>query len=220
MTIPVSRYREWVDSRNAPIERKQIAYAALDAYERLADQTDVPRGDLEPIVVAAKNPYRFVWDIGTVFLVRLAVIHQATRDAISEIMESKNANERSQIVWALQETLPRDYLIHIIRTALNDRSKEARSEAATKADVFCLNELLPELKARLAIEPDKDVQRTIGFSVEMLTTGHILEYDNEGNPRLTVKTKRGCASPYITQKDIDDGRLESIISELRSKDYY
>ena len=57
MNIPVSKYREWVNERNAPSDRKQIAYAALDAYEKLVTRETIERDDLEPIVIAARSPY-------------------------------------------------------------------------------------------------------------------------------------------------------------------
>lgn len=56
--------------------------------------------------------------------------------------------------------------------------------------------------------------------IAMLRDGYILERDKDGNPQLTVRTKNGWGSPYITQRDIDDGKLGDKIKEMQSKDYY
>ncbi|MBW4443181.1 MAG: hypothetical protein KME10_18465 [Plectolyngbya sp. WJT66-NPBG17] len=219
MPSSTSRYRDWVDKRNDPLDRKQIAYAALDAYEEIANRDLIQLDDLTPIITAAKSQYMTVWDVGTVFLVRLAETHIAAQGAMLEIMDSPKAKERLHLIWALTARLPEDFRMNIIRKAISDRAKRVRTIAAAKADLFGFKELLLELEAQRDRESDDDVRNTLQFHIVMLRSGYILERDADGNPCLSVRTKNGWTSPRITQEDIDQGRLGSKIEEMQTKDY-
>lgn len=216
MSINVARHREWLDRRNDPLERKQIAYTALDAYEALENKDHIQLDDLQPIVTAAKSKYSTVWDIGTVFLVRLAESHAAAREAMLKIMESPKANERSQIVWALTARLPKDFRVQMIRKAITDRSKYVRFEAATKADLFGFKELIPEIEAQRDRESDPESKSALDFHVVMLRDGYLLKRSADGSFYLAVRTKNGWGGSYITQEDIDDGRLWEKIEKMKN----
>jgi hypothetical protein len=219
MSNAASRYRDWVDKRNDPLDRKRIAYAALDTYVTLANCDRIQLTDLQSIITAAKSKYLTVWDVGTVFLVRLAESHTAAQEAMLEIMESSKANERSHIIWALTAQLPKDFRLNMLGKAIPDRAKHVRTIAAAKTDLFGFKELIPDLEAQRDQERDDKVKDTLHFHIVMLRDGYILKLNADGNPCLTVRTKNGWGSPYITQEDIDQGRLQAKIEEMQTKRY-
>lgn len=59
----VSRYRQFIESRNESAERNELAHTALDCFERLTTQEHIQRNDLDDLVAAARHAHIFVWDI-------------------------------------------------------------------------------------------------------------------------------------------------------------
>jgi len=215
----VTRYREFVSRSNEPEERKALANEAVDTYVKLAGQDSIHREELEPIITATQHPHTFVWDIGTVFLVKLAVSHEVARDAVAELARHKKADVRDSIIWALKDGLPRDFLLQVLRGALSDRSKKVRQQAIKVADMLRMEELVPDLNALLQTEKNEDVRKALQFHIPMMTDGYRLKYNECNEPQLTVRTNNGWGSPRVTQQDIDEGRLPDIIKEMRSKPY-
>lgn len=207
----VARYRRFIETRNESAERKDFANRALDCFERLAKEDHIQRNDLEPLVAASRHPHIFVWDIGTVFLVKLAVTDATARDVITELVGDKKANVRNSIIWALKGELPREFLLQTLRVGLSDRSKKVRQQAIKVSDMLRVNELVPELQEMLETEQDREVQRTLQFHIPMMTDGYLLEYDDRKEPQLIVRTNSGWGSARITQEDIDAGRLPDIV---------
>jgi hypothetical protein len=219
-----ARYREFVADSNEPEERQTLANQALDTYEVLANRDDIQTEDLEPIVIAAQHPHKFVWDIGTVFLVKLAVSHDAARDAIVELAGHNKADVRDSIIWALKwawkDGLPRDLVLQVLRGAFSDRVKKVRQQAIKVADMLRMEELVSDLNDLLQTENNEDVRKTLRFHIAMMTDGYLLAYNDRNEPRLTVRTKNGWGGSSITQQQIDEGKLPDIVREMQSKDYY
>ncbi len=221
MQIPVSEYREWIEKRNDPEDRKQVARAVLDAYEELTDRTTIEEHELEPIVAAATSPYLVAWDIGTTFLVRLAKKNSTAQEAIRNIaFHARKVNARFQIVATLRPGLPEKLCVEIVKRALHDKGNRVREKAVFAADRLHLKQLLPDLEARLGCEEHPNVRWHLKYHIAMLRDGYLLERDEKGNPMLTVRTKNGWASPPITQQDLDDGRLQDIVKQVQSNPLY
>lgn len=193
---------------------KQLAYAALDAYEKLTKRKRIRPHELERLVVAAKSRYLVAWDIGTVFLARLAESHVVAREAMLGIMESTKAEERSKIIGALNGKLPKEFLLKMIRKAIDDRAKSVRMTAGTTADVLHLKELIPDLQARLETEGDSDVQRALRFHIAMLDVGYEIEDWGDGLCRLTVSTDRGWRSQLISKEQATGEPLRAVLAEV------
>lgn len=212
----VARYRQFIESRNESTERKELANCALDSFEKLAKQEHIQRNDLDALAAAARHPHKFVWDIGTVFLVKLAVTHTVARDAITELASDKKADVRNSIIWALKRQLPNEFLMKTLKRGLSDRSKKVRQQAIKVSDMLRVKELVPELQAMLDTEPNQEVQRTLKFHIPMMTDGYLLEYNDRKEPQLIVRTNSGWGSARVTQQDIDAGRLPEIVRVKQS----
>lgn len=218
-----ARYRKWVDEHHAPAEQKASAYRALDQYETLANRKKIHRDDLAPIAAAASSSQLVAWDIGTVFLARLAGAHSAAREALVELSRHKKADVRNSIVWSLKwawkEGLPRGFVLQILRGALSDRSKKVRQQAIKVADMLQLKELVADLEDLLQTEKNKDVLKSLRFHLGMMTDGYLLEHDARNELRLTVKKESGWSGRLITQQEIDEGRLPEIIREMQNRPF-
>jgi len=154
MKIPVAIYRDWINSRKVPSDRKQLANEALNTFEILSARKTIEPFDLEPIIQAAKSPYLVAFDIGTEMLVRLAVNNLTAQSVIREIvLGARKENERFRMIAALNNDLPREFTIELLRKALYDKGKRVREKAAAMADTLELKELLPEIDKCLHSEP-------------------------------------------------------------------
>ena len=134
-----------------------------------------------------------------------------------ELLNSTKANERFSIVTALKSCVPKSLLREMIRQALNDKSARVREMAASRADSLELEELVPDLQSRLALEEHPRVKKTLEFSVAMLRDGYFFRWRADGTPTVTIRTKRGWEIPRITERDIEAGRLKSIIARAKAK---
>lgn len=216
MPFSVSESRDRINRCNAPSDRKRIALEALDAYEAVADRTSIEMHELAPIVVAVKSPYDIAWGSGTRLLIRLGKINPTARDANRDIiLNSRKVNERFQMIATLTAGLPEEWYVEIIRQALNDKGCRVREKAAEAADRLRLKQLVLDLERRLLREEHPKTRRSLEFHAAMLRDGYILEHDDRGNPRLTIRDKDGWVGKYITKKDLDDGMLNAIINEVR-----
>lgn len=207
-------YRRWVDKRRDKPETKALAYAALDAYERIKNREFITLEDIEPIATAARCKYLCAWDIGTGFLVLLAKKHPAAQDAIRAIINSPKANERWQILAALQLDLPKSFCLEIIQKALKDKSKHVRSFAVSACDRLDLSELLPQLDNLFEVETDPSHKAGIKSIISMMRNGYEIQ-DGESSSFIWVRAPGGGRiARSISQADIDSGQVQVIVEEL------
>lgn len=213
MPVLIPRWHEWVEEQREPPDRKRMAHAALDAYEKLAKRKRIRPDELEPIVIAAKCPYSFVWEIGTKFILCLAETNSTAQNAIRDIVvNARKVNERFQMVAKLRSGLPESFCEELIRQALNDKGNRVREKAAEAPDRLHLKRLVPDLENRLQMETHPNAKRSLEFHTVMLRDGYLLENDGQGNAKITIREKDGWSSQFITQSDIDEGKLEEIIA--------
>ena len=214
----VARYRAWVERNIAQPNERELLNRAIDAYAQARDAASVTAAQVEPLVFAAKSRFTRVWETAMELLVPLAPKHAVVRDAMREMLNSKKVNERFNVVASLMACVPKSLSMEVIRRALNDKGSRVREKATEAADHLFLNELLPDLERRLAFEGSPGAKKALEFHVAMLRDGYILRREEDGTPRLTVRTKRGWTMPQITQKDIEDGKLNIIVARTKAGD--
>jgi hypothetical protein len=135
-------------------------------------------------------------------------------------MGSKKVTERFRIMAMLgylweSTRLSRSFIDELIRSALQDKGNRVREKAAEAADRLQMKELIPELETSLRRERHRNAKEALRFHLAMLRDGYLIEYE-KGKPVLTVRGRRGWGRPYITQDDIDQGKLASIIADTQS----
>jgi hypothetical protein len=217
MADVVTRYREWVERNIAEPNKRELLNRAIDAYAQASDAGRVTAAPVEPLVVAAKSRFTRVWESAMELLVRLTPKHPVVRDAMREMLNSNKVNERFNVVAGLKACVPKSLPIELIRRALNDKGSRVRGKAAEAADRLFLSELLPDLESTLASEGNPSAKENMEFHVAMLRDGYILRREEDGRPRLAVRIKRGWAMPPITQKDIDEGKLNIIVARTKAR---
>ena len=204
---------------NEPQERKNLAYNALDDFEKLKSRKKIEHKELETIVEAATCPYVMVWDIGTTLLMALSSKHECAREAAYKIVcSSKKAKHRVQIVAGLDNNMPREYCVRIVRTALNDRGSNIRGAAAIASDRFFLKELIPDLEGRLKIEKNKYTRNAIRYHLGMLRDGYFYEKSESGEHRLTLRSEDGWRTPNLNKYDIDRDGVKSVVEQILRDD--
>src|SRR5262249_49324844 len=172
------------------------------------------------IVNAALCRFKGVWMMGADLLFRVGAKNKDARDAVLEILTSKKAADRYHVICMLgylwdSIRLPRSFMEGVIRTGLKDKSDLVRVEAAVAADRLSIKALIPDVETCLQTEGDADSKKTMAFHLAMLRDGYLLEY-RDGQPELHVRFKQGWTGAFITQDDVDSGRLESIAAAARA----
>src|SRR5258706_6661383 len=86
----------------------------------------------------------------------------------------------------------------LLRNGLTDRSARVRWKAAEKIGTFERKELLPQLQAAYASETNSKARAEIEFELRLLRDGYIVEPSTPSGFDVTVRTKNGICSGYVT----------------------
>jgi len=129
-SITTDQYRDWLTRCVREPEKRRLALAALDAFDRVSGLGKVHPDDLAAITEAACSRYKPVSVIGTDLLMRVAGKYPEGQEAIRRILESGPATARFQVTDAITGDLPRAFAKAIIRMALRDRGSRVRDQGA------------------------------------------------------------------------------------------
>jgi hypothetical protein len=218
MNVQETRY--WVQSHpRITDEQRRLIFAALDSFELLVGTPTVSPEDLAAIMEAARCPWVAVGDIGGRALAELAGRHQAAQDAFRVMIASRKSSERLQAVDHLSARMPTSLNQEILRRGINDRSKSVRLCAARKCDRLHLREMLPELEQRVEVEPAPELKQRLEFHIAMIRDGYLIERKEDGEIQLCVRKRNGWSWQEISQEDIDNGRVLSLVAEEQAKLY-
>jgi hypothetical protein len=221
VTVSIASYRTWINEYLGEPERRHLASAALDAYERIEDSANLSAEELGPIVDAATCRFVRVWEIGADLLNRLAVRHHAAQNAIRRMLHDRKADVRFHAIALLGSSpLPRPFAASLIRLGLHDRSNEVRGKAAEAACQLGLTELIAELEASLAEEKHPIARRCLEFAVALLCDGYLVQKADGKVTNVWVRGERDrgwCVSVPMTEDDLRSGQLETIIESAKGE---
>ena len=215
----MTTYRERYDSylrelgethpQDAPVMR-----AAIDAFDAIQAGDRVTQRLLEPIVKAASDSRKTLFDIPVGFLDQLTGAHDEARQAVSEMAENKRSFTRFNAITCIGKSAPKSFKLDLLRQGLRDKSSRVRAKAADWAGRHRLKELVPELEQALAAEKNDKARATIEFELRLLRDGYILKTGKDGTVWVTAHSPNGISGRCVEQSEIDQRGIDAIVAEL------
>jgi hypothetical protein len=218
--VTTASYRTWIDEYLEEPDKRRLALAALDAFDRIENAAMISEDDLAPIIEASSCRFVRVWEIGVDLLYRLARQNEVARNGILKMFRDRKAAIRFQAIvmlgWA---NLSPPFTKSLIRLGLRDKSHQVRSKLAEVACRHGFADLIPDLEASLATETHSGARESLEFCLALLRDGYLLQRIGGKLTGLWVKGERNlgwCISVPITEDDLRAGKLDEIIASARS----
>jgi hypothetical protein len=215
-TLTAEHFRQWLGNfPKQPADQRALALSAIDAYETGERNEALSRGDLAPLIRAASDPHKIVFEVGCHLLAHLATSRVEGQDAFRAMARSKDATARFHAVAYLEESMPEPLRLEIVELALGDRSARVRTKGIERAMDFSFKALLPRLEQMLATEKTNKVKRTLALFVPLLRDGYCLRQSTDGNGYwLTVRKPRSIPTVFIPQAKYSEDFVRSEIARL------
>jgi hypothetical protein len=217
----MKKARELYDSYLCELREKHpqdepVMRAALDAFDAIQAEGKVTQRLLEPIVQAASDSRKMLFEIPVDFLDQLTGSYGEAREAVATMAVDKRSHTRFNAIMCIGKAAPKSFKLELLRQGLRDKSSKVRLKAADWAGRQRLRELVPDLEDALAAEDNDKARATIEFELRLLRDGYILVTERDGTVRVTAFTPNGCGSRWFEQTEIDQRGIKTIVAELAS----
>ena len=210
---PMSHWHGWLAACDEPEERTAFSHAAVEAFERLTPG-EVDADDLSPIIRAAFQRWKLVYESGLSLLMYAAAREPAAQDALRELVESRRCETRYRVIACLSTCLPHSLLMNLLRRGLDDRSHRVRRISAQQAGSLRLMEMVGTLRSKLNDETHPRVRDTLIRSAAFLTKGHVVESNGSDSWTLIIGTPAGWTCHLFESKPSE----QDIQAALRDED--
>jgi hypothetical protein len=168
--------RQWVAQRHEASALKELAYEAIDAFERATGSNVSSIDSLHMLTAAAMHSRFVVWDVGLLLLARLGESNAMARSCISDLAHSKKMEHRRRSIQYITDRYPRSFCISLLSGLLADRSVKVRAFAACRIERLNLRELTSLLENTFEQESNNEARFDFEFSIAMLRNNY---YENE-----------------------------------------
>lgn len=195
---------------------ESLMRAAIDAFDSIQAGEQITPRLLQPIVDAASDSRRLIYDIPVGFLQELTGKHEEARMAVSKLAVDKRSHTRFNSIMCIGRTAPKSFKLQLLRQGLRDKSSKVRWKSADWAGRQRLRELVPELEEAFASEKHEKARSTIVFDLKLLRDGYILEQETDGRFRVTAFTPNGVGSRWFEQMELERRGIEAIVAEFAS----
>lgn len=202
--------------RETHVEDESLMRRAIEAFDAIQAGEEASECLLGPIVQAASDSRKKIFDVPVDFLDRLSGKHAAAREAIVQMIDHTKSHVRFNGITCIGKAAPKSFKLKLLRKGLRDSSSKVRSKAADWIGRQRLRELVPDLEDALATEKNADARSTIEFELRLLRDGYILKTESDGTVCVTALTPKGCGSRWFEQIEIDRRGIEAIIAEFAS----
>lgn len=203
--------QNWKD----PGDRK-VGNAALKALERSLGEGNPTEKDIEPVVAAARSSHKGVFDVGGTALALLAERFVVAREALSDMVSSKDWKHRLVAISYARPSFPRPFLIELLRRGLQDASERIVQKAAERCADAGLTELEADMTTAEGAARDKTTREWVSLMKDLARQGYAVRPKGRGEYELVVKGSRGTSYQDIEKKDLAPARLKRLVEEARS----
>jgi hypothetical protein len=209
--------REWVYFNLFEESERHMMFNAFDAWDAAAVASSVTLQELDPILQLAKHANLWPRGKGLGLLILLAQVHEAARQALLSLLDSKKALTRWQCITHIDyyrvKDLPREFIEQIIRKGLDDRVPRTRQAAADLMMRYQRKDLLSLLEKKLALQKDEKTIRSFQFVIPLVRDGYFLEEEPDGGLRLISWTPYSVGSGPVSKQDATPEKIKKMIAE-------
>jgi hypothetical protein len=210
-------YAAWFERRRGPRYPQAEAdlLAVADAYDDAVRSGTLSPGQLRCVVDGASDARALLWSNATDLLGKLSGKWPAAADAITTMFRSRNARVRFAALCALRPQTPVEVTDAVLKAGFEDKSARVRWKAVDRANGLERRNLVPEITAALAVEPNDKTRRSIELHLRMLRDGHWVRPESPGWSWVTARHAKGIASRTVSDEELRTKGLEAILAELR-----
>lgn len=166
-------FRRFLADQDLPPERRRTAEAAIDAF--LAFDAQNNPASLELLVAAIRSPHKAVREIGAQLLAALAGPFEAAQARWRVLAADRSVNARFHAMAYLDERMPEQLCLDVLRRGLSDTSERVRQKAVEVSEGLGQRALVAELEALLARETSASVKASLVFHLPILRDGYAVE---------------------------------------------
>ena len=211
------RYATWFERRLGP--RNLVDEATLLAIADACDDS-VRTGTLTPkqlqlVVDGVSHPRVILWSNAADLLKKLSGRSPAAAEAIVTLMKNRKSHVRFAALCSLGTETPVEITDAALRSGLTERSSEVRWKAADRANRLERVNLVPDIMAALAKEPEGKAKRSMELDLRMLRDGHWIRPGSPGWFNVTARMTEGIASRGVSEEELKSKGLDRILVELR-----
>ncbi len=157
-----------------------------------------------------------MWESAVEWVRQLASDHTNVQQEIRKIAGDPLAGVRFSALCCVTRRSPRAFQLEMLLPALNDRSSRVRSKAVDVLSRLQISEAIPNIKARRDIEQNLKVKRVIDYELPLLSYGFVAK-PVAGGIDLTVKGTGGTVLRFVSQKEIDEHGIPTIVKKAQEK---
>jgi hypothetical protein len=146
--------------------------AALEAYDAIQSGEPITQDLLHPIVVAASDSRKLIFDIAVSFLDEFTGKYEEARVAVAKMAQVSQSYTRFNAIMCIGKSSPLEFKLRLIRQGLRNKSSKVRRKAADwGAFRMQLMELLPDLEETARGETSAKEKAGILWYVDLLRNG-------------------------------------------------
>lgn len=209
----VASHRHYVAQNWKKAQDRDVGFAALDAFEASLGR-NLEEEELAAVVAAARSPHKAVFDLGGELLGLLAARSEAARTAFRGLAVSKAGKHRLVAMAYLTQSLPRPFLVELLRLGLADKASDVVQKAAERCAAARLKELLPELLRAERAATREETREWVSLMKDITRDGYAVRPAGRGEYELTVMGADGGMSvQFVSKADLAPARLKRLVRE-------
>ena len=195
-------------------ELEPIIVAAAEAYDAAEEGGELPPELLRPVVDAASDSHRPVYEFAVSLLRRLTGRFPEACQAVADMAGHPKSHVRFNAILSLGRGTPAPLALEILRQGLRDRSSRVRIKAADWSGTLRLREMVPDLERASANERDPKTKREIDFALALLRDGYLLRPADHDGFHVVAFFSGGINSRWVSRTELEQRGIEAIAAEL------
>jgi hypothetical protein len=210
-------YAAWLERRRAPRDPEAEAdlLAVADAYDAAMQSGTLSPEQLQRVIDGASDSRALLWNNATDLLKKLSGTWPAAADAMVTMFRSRKAHVRFATLCSLGRETPVTVTDALLKAGIRDKSSRVRWKAVDRANILERRNLVADIAAALAVEPDDKARRSMELDLRMLRDGHWVRPHSHGWSSVTARLHNGIASRTVSDDELRIKGLEAVLSELR-----
>lgn len=192
----------------------EMMRAVFNAFDAMQAGTPVTWKLLQPIMTAASDSRKLIFDVPTGYLNRLSCQHAEAREAVAKMADDPNAFTRVNAIMCIGNGAPLDFKVKLLRQGLGDKSSKVRQKSADWTGRLCLTQLVPELERAVAAEENAKAKAAMEYALNCLKGGYTVRQEADGTVAITKFSHNGGTTRWCEQDELDRRGMEALLAEF------
>ncbi len=196
-----------------------LADKALEAYEiakAAMTQQELKPSELSRLEDFCCDKSLMLRDWAVSVVAALSDVFPAATRSFESFVEDGRGDVAVSAIAALHNVRNESLQERVARAGLRHKSREVRSLAGSKVQIFRLSSLLNELAQAITAETDSECRASLEFSYHLLRDGYIIKRRESGAVYITVSNARSIVSREFSNEMVEEKGVDLLIEALKS----